>query len=190
MIHKIPEVSLNSKYVVLDKVKMKISSANYGNIVLKGYISIVHDSVLCFNLNGPLGLKVLSGKFSEQFIVKDYYNDRLYTDVLKEMILKSGITFNKICLENIILSRVDSLSSQLKRLNANIVEVKAEEYVKKRTLTIVNPVKNNSFKFDFILKRKLPHEINIFYQGYNENWEVKIEVISISNQEKKCNFVI
>jgi hypothetical protein len=188
VMHKIPEVSLNGKYVTFDKVKARISSVNYGNITLKGYISIVRDSLLCFNFNGPLGIKGLSGKFCEQFIVKDYYNDRLYSDVLKELILKSGVIFNKVCIENIIFSRLDSLSLQLKKLNGNVIEVNVEELKKRPSLTISNLVKNNSIKFEFFLKRKIPREINIFYNDNKENWEIKIEVISISNQEKKCNF--
>jgi hypothetical protein len=187
-LNKVPEVSLNGKYVSLDKVKVRISSGNFGNIALKGYISVVHDSLLCFNFNGPLGFKVLSGKFGEQFVVKDYYNDRLYNDVLKELILKSGIIFNKACIENVILSQVDSLSLQLKKLNASAIEVKTEDLGKKSTLTLLNPVKSNLFKFEFFLKKKMPREINIFYKGSNDEWEVKIEVISLSNLKKKCNF--
>ncbi len=187
-IHKVPEVSLSGKYVSLDKVKVRINSGNLGNIALKGYISVVHDSLLCFSFNGPLGFKILSGRFGEQFVVKDYYNDRLYNDILKELILKSGIIFNKACIENVILSKADSLSFQLKKLNGNVIEVRTSEIGRERTLTILNPVKSNLFKFEFLLKKKMPREINIHYKGYDEDWEVKIEVISLSNLEKKCNF--
>lgn len=188
-VHKVPEVSLNGKYVSLDRVKMRISSANFGDVNLKGYIRVVHDSSLCFSFNGPLGFKVLSGKFGEQFIVRDYYNDRLYNDVLKDLILKSGIVFNKSCIESIVLSRNDSLSLQLIKLNGTVIDVKTADLGKERTLTLTNRVKGNSFKFEFFLKRKLPREIHIIYQGYNESWTVKIEIISLSNLEKKCNFV-
>jgi len=75
-INKLPEVSLNEKFVTLDKVKVIVNSQNYGKITLKGNVSIIRDSLLCFSLNGPVWFKALSGKLENHFALKDYFNDK------------------------------------------------------------------------------------------------------------------
>jgi hypothetical protein len=184
---RLPLVSLDSRVITFDKVKVKIISSKYDVIDLRGYVSVFIDSLICFNLNGPLGMKALSGKFDQNFIIKDYYNDKLYNNLLKEIELKSGINFNKECLENFLLCRFDTLSKLLKRENKEFVTIVYEPG--SRILKVYNRAKDNLLEFEYLFKRKIPKEINILYTGSNENWQVKIEVVSISNIGKKCNFV-
>ena len=183
---RVPPGSMKNKVITFDKVKVKITSSKYDEIVLKGYVSVFIDSFICFNLNGPLGMKAISGKFDQNFVVKDYYNDKVYNNLLSEIELKSGLKFNKSILENVLLCRFDTMSVILK--HENIKNVKIEYESGSRILKIDDPAKDVSLKFEYLFKRKIPKEINILYNGNNEHWEVKIEVVSISNIGKKCNF--
>jgi hypothetical protein len=130
----------------------------------------------------------LGGKFDEHFMVKDYYNDKLYSDILNELIKKSGIVFNKACIEDVLLCKIDTLSAILSKLNDNKIKIKHREQGKKLSLNIMNNFKNNSYTLEFLRRKKIFSDIKILYQGYDESWDVNIEIISISNVEKKCNF--
>jgi hypothetical protein len=188
-INKLPEVSLNEKFVTLDKVKVIVNSQNYGKITLKGNVSIIRDSLLCFSLNGPVGFKALSGKLENHFALKDYFNDKLYNDIFEELQRKSGLVMNRNCFEYLLLGEVDNLHALMLNLNHEGINIKIEKSGRKQIFILAKDKLNIEYRFEFSFKRKVLHELGIFYKDSKESWQVYIDIISVSNRQKKCNFV-
>ncbi len=189
-LHKIPSISLSNKYVTYNKVKVKIESKSFDNIILRGYINIIQDSVLCFGFWGPLGYKVLSGDYGERFRLIDYHNKRDNSGVLTEIYNKSGLYFNRVCIENLLLARVDSLILSLNELNKGVIKLEKRLNKKCQILTIIKGDRKSCYKLEFFYKKAIPKIIKISYNDLQDQWVAQIEIISISNDKKACDLKI
>jgi len=189
-LHKIPNISLTNKYVTYNKVKIKIESKSFDNITLRGFINIIQDSLICFGFWGPLGYKVLSGDYGERFGLKDYHNNRNNSDVLTEIYNKSGIYFNRVCIENLLLARVDSLIQSLNVLNKGVIKLEKHLNKKCQLLTIMKGDRKSCYKLEFFYSNAIPRIIKISYNDLQDQWVAQIEIISISNEKKACDLKI
>jgi hypothetical protein len=180
--------SVNDKYLTYDKVKIKVNSQKLGKVTLKGYISIVKDSSICFKFWGPLGIEVVSGRLDQRFVLKDHFNDVFHEDALQELIDKTGIVFTKRCIENILLANIDSLKMNLATLNNNVITLNDNQRWTNRMLTIENIPRKNSMQFSFNLKSQLLNKVSVIYRDEIDHWSVEIQVLNISGQQKRCNF--
>jgi hypothetical protein len=181
---KFTNVNLECKYLTFTKVKLRIEDEIH-NITLRGYISVVHDSLICFEMWGPLGYKVLDGQFNDQFIVKDYYNNMYRSDVLSSLINESGVIFNRSCIEDLIYFKIDSVKEKLERYNKGIITIEKKINGTKISLSLLNKAKRDMLKLILNQKKNDQKEIEIKYYGLNKKWLIKMQIISITN-EKKC----
>ncbi|MDP4207482.1 MAG: hypothetical protein Q8928_01580 [Bacteroidota bacterium] len=180
--------SANDKYVTYDKVKIKVNSQKLGKVTLKGYISIVKDSSICFKFWGPLGIEVVSGRLDQRFVLKDHFNDIFHADALQELIDKTGIVFTKRCVENILLAKIDSLKTDLTTLNNNVITLNDNQRWMNRMLSVENIPRKNLMQFSFNIKSQLLNKVSVIYSDENDHWSVEIQVLNISGQQKRCNF--
>jgi hypothetical protein len=187
--HKLKNASLTSKFVNFAKVKVKINFNEFENFSLKGNINIVKDSLICFCLWGPMGLKVLSGEFSDQFKIIDHYNGKEVPDIIDKLMEKSGIIFNRKVIETVLLAEVDSLKEVLRNLNKDLLQVDFyDRDNKQKMFKLLNKLKKSEINIEYNYSRSINKFIRISYKDPIGSWNVIIEIIAITNEKKKCNF--
>jgi hypothetical protein len=74
-------------------------------------------------------------------------------------------------------------------LNHEGINIKIEKSGRKQIFILAKDKLNIEYRFEFSFKRKVLHELGIFYKDSKESWQVYIDIISVSNRQKKCNFV-
>jgi hypothetical protein len=181
-------ISFADKYVNLNKVKVKIGLKAFENLTLRGNVIIVEDSLICFGFWGPLGLKAISGQYSDKFKLIDHYNGNEFPDVMGKLINKSGIVFNRKVVEEILRVELDSLSKSLTELNKEILQINYESKGNKKNFSIINKVRKSELNIEYTYRKSFPKYIKLSYKDSFECWNVIIEIIDISNEKKKCNF--
>jgi hypothetical protein len=185
---KVINFSLSNKYVSLNKVKVKIGLKAFESLTLRGNISIVEDSLICFGFWGPLGLKVISGHYDDKFRIVDHYNGNDFPDVISKLSNTSGIVFNRKIVEEILRAELDSLSVSLTELNKEMLQIGYELKGSKKNFSIVNKIRKSELNLEYSFKQSLLKSIKLSYKDSFESWNVIIEIIDITNEKKKCNF--
>ena len=119
-------VSVNNKYFTIEKVKVKVKTTMNQSITLNGYISIVHDSSICFKFYGPLGMKAISGLFTPDACkIHDYFNKIYYDNIITLLTEKTGIIVNAAFFESILYGNLEKAQIILSDLNINLIIAKS-----------------------------------------------------------------
>lgn len=181
---KLVNFSFNDKYVTFDKVKVSLDK----NIGLRGYVTIVRDSFICFKFYGPLGYGIVGGRLASTFQIIDYFNNKNIDDAISQISGKSGVVINRKVIEDILLFNTDSLKETLLQLNPRDLSMEVLERSKGKRVVIKHAITKGEFILDYLWKTNLPKEIKIRYADLSDQWSVQIDIISVSNLSKKCNF--
>jgi len=180
------KVSLNDQSISFTKVKLKITSNDY-SIALKGYIYSLKDSSICFKFFGPLSIELMRGIVRSDFKVYDSFNKRLYSDVFNLIKQKYGFELNLSILQSLLISDLQECKSLLQKINSNKLKIDTLN-CKRDELLIKSLINKDYYSIKFIKKQLLPSKIEIKYNGQNDRYNIVIQLISISNERKTCNF--
>ena len=180
--------SLNNKYLTFDKVRLHFDSNTIGEISLKGYISIVRDSLICFKFFGPFSYEVVSGLYSSNFSFFDNYNHRSFPDILMLIFQKSGIILDRNVLEFMLTSDLSAFISELEKLNQVNLRVERIEKKSLNEILIFNDVRNSLLKIQFMMKNSFLDKLSIIYKEDVDHWRVDLNVLEVTNNPKNCNF--
>jgi hypothetical protein len=178
--------SFKDSHLSFSKVKLKMSSSSLGSINMKGYIYFVKDSLLCFKFFGPFSFELFSGRFDKVFTVYDAYNKRRYDDILNQILTKEGIAINLRVLQDLFSANQDSLQRTLQLLNKGRLEFETGRKVNQ--MIIKNSSKHVEYQITWKKKHNLPTRLFILYRDSIETSSLDFEFVSISNDERKCNF--
>lgn len=183
-----PNFSMLERTITFDKTKISINSKSFGSITLKGYISLIKDSLLCFKFYGPLAYDVLSGVYSDTFKVMDNFNKIKYSTFDTHIFQLSGIVINRNVLEFLMLGKVLEVKREILKLNSNNIQIELNNGPYKRLLMISNTVDHKLYQIQCNLKNQIPASVVIYYKDDLTSWSAEIQNIYITNLTKKCNF--
>ncbi|HEY4787391.1 MAG TPA: hypothetical protein VIH57_15135 [Bacteroidales bacterium] len=180
----ISNFSWEAHQLTYDKVKVTISGSRTGTNVIKGYISMVKDSVICFKFYGPLSYPLFSGVYSSVFQLKDDYNNVRYGNAAEFIFQKFGFSIDRTSLEFLLEGKVEEFANRIKMLNTH--NLKTE--INNNTILFHIFETNGLLQFDFKFRKAMLSEIYVAYKDKLTQWTTDIDFLSVSNLSKTCNF--
>jgi hypothetical protein len=186
---ELKKVSFDSKYINYAKVKAKVNTNSYGNIRLKGHIYLVKDSLLYFKFYGPLSVEALSGVYQENFFVNDLYHNIKYTDVTKDIYIRTGIIFDRQVLQNLLVGDLILMKARLLQINDGYLRFDLGGSSRKPFLSIISDKGMGQLRIS-MTKSKTMLLSKIFLECTKciENWSLTFEFVEISNEKRKLKF--
>jgi hypothetical protein len=181
-------VSLNGRYLTYKQVKLKLSTKTFGNVTLKGYISLTLDSSFCFRFYGPFSLEVVSGLFDSEFKVVDHVNNVKHDDALKQLQAKTGIVLNRRVFESLLEGKLGEVKQELENLNGSVLKYRLDDNKPSKELVIQSVARASQFILQCKYSGSIPRLIWIEYNDAIEKWSVQLDVINAGNDRKRCNF--
>jgi hypothetical protein len=180
----ISNFSWAARQLTYDKVKVTISGSRTRTNVIKGYISLVKDSVICFKFYGPLSLPLFSGVYSSAFQLKDDYNNVRYGNAADFIFQKFGFSIDRASLEFLLEGKVEEFANRIKMLNAHNLTTE----INNNTILFHIFETNGLLQFDFKFRKAMLSEISVAYKDKLTQWTTDIDFLSVSNLSKTCNF--
>jgi hypothetical protein len=183
---KFGDVDFSSRSILYDKVKVKVSTKTLGDLTLRGYINIYRDSFFCFKFYGPLAYELVSGYCKDKFFAYDHFNDVTHTDVLNELSRATGIVFNRNIFEELLAGNLTDLVKEIKDLNGTVLDISTNHLT--HSVVFTNTARNSLLSLLVNYRNLIPKEIELKYDGPVDKWTVKIAVLHVSNEQRRCNF--
>ena len=186
--HNLESVSFNQPYLTYKQVKVKLSTKAFGDVTLKGFISMTHDSSFCFKFYGPLSMEVVSGLFDDEFRIMDHVNNIAHKNALEELQKKTGIVLNRRIFEFLLVGKLGEVKNELETLNGSLLKFQLNDDKSVNELVIQNIARACKLSIECKYSGIIPQKIWIAYNDPSDKWSLRLEVISANNDRKRCNF--
>lgn len=184
---KFAEFDLNSPYIEYSSVKLKLNTKNFENVTLSGFVYLHKDSLICFKLYKTV-FKVVSGFYQCEFKIYDHINNELHSDVIKQLVIKTGMVLNDKVVHSLLIADADRLVSGLKELNGNVIKISSSDNRSKKYVNIANQARRSEIHISFVYQNAIPKTIEMEYMDAVEKWSVAIEILKVNNIQRSCNF--
>jgi len=184
---KFGEADFHGQYITY-QVKLKLETKSFKNVTLNGYFCLNRDSFLCFKFYGrPFGYEIVSGYFRNELLVFDHYNNILHSDALQQLISTTGIVFDRKIFEDMLTGELPGLKTRLENLNGTVLDIKMANQ-RMQSLEIANKPRNARLNLLVNYRGQFPGKIELNYADLMDKWKVVIDILRVTNEQRKCNF--
>ena len=182
---KIQSSSQDFTYLNYSKVKLKIVSSSFGNYTLKGFINFIKDTSVCFKFYGPLSIEAVEGRLERNLDVKDVYNDRMYSNLLKTIMERDGIRITLRDVQNLFYGNVSFFLDSIQVSNSRSLRIIKDSNLANFTFVCLN----NKAKYAFKVKKikTLVKDLVIDYSNGTDFITIDFKVLASNNERRKCN---
>jgi hypothetical protein len=176
--------SNSSPYLNYDKVKFTLT-LNQSRNSFKGSVYILKDTSVCYRFWGPLGFELGYGSINKDFSFYDAVHNTSYKDLKSKMETITGLVMDKQILLYLLTGSVSSLSTEILKLNKEIISIKE---INDHYLELHHNVSHSDIYFKYKFKGGYPVSILLKTNGNGNIFELKLEIIEISHDKKICRF--
>jgi len=183
-LRQIEKQCINGSSIYFSKVKVTFNSNENRLLTLRGYISILKDSLICFKFFGPLSYEVLSGYIDKnQYRIFDSYNKKLYSSYDSTFSQFNMVRFNEGLFESFILGKRSDFVDYSYSLNKGTIIDTTRLF--NNELSISDG--SNRLKIKWSRNSFRVTSIDLKYSG-GGSYFIKIDLIAVSRERKDCKF--